>query len=283
MLINKTIRESIDHFMREDDLDRNLVYMNKLDDTPVKCHLKLKSDLRLAGLPFFFEVFNYLQSGVINPDSFIHEFEGKDFKKADKSMISFELPFSIALTGERLALNLLHRASSVATSTSKVVEKVENTSLKILDTRKTTPGLRFLEKYAVTIGGGYNHRYGQADVWMIKDNHKKIMGGLKEAVDFFGSVKSFYQPIVAEIHDIEELKTAIDLKLRHVMLDNFTHEQIQEAIELKPSDMTYEVSGGITIDNITDYAIEGIDAASMGSLTSYPQKVDISLKFEPLT
>ena len=283
MLINKTIRESIDHFMREDDLDRNLVYMNKLDVTPVKCHLKLKSDLRLAGLPFFFEVFNYLQSGVIDPEKLIHEFEGKDFKKNEGQVINFELPFNIALTGERLALNLLHRASSVATSTANVVEKVKNTELKILDTRKTTPGLRFLEKYAVTIGGGYNHRYGQADIWMIKDNHKKIMGGLKKAVEFFKSTKSFYQPIVAEIHDLEELKTAIELKLRHVMLDNFSHDQIQEAVAIKPNDMTYEVSGGITIDNITDYAVKGIDAASMGSLTSYPQKVDISLKLEPLS
>ena len=280
MLINKALRKSIDHFIREDDLDRNLVYMTKLPTEVVKCHLKLKSDMVLAGLPFFFEVFNYLEEGVIDYREFVNQYEGKRIRHEDKEIIDFELPFHIALTGERLALNLLHRASSVATSTYRVCSKVVNTDLKVLDTRKTTPGLRFLEKYAVVAGGGFNHRYGQADTWMIKDNHKKIFGGLKEALSFFQSLKGFYQPIVVEIHDLDELKQAIELGVEHVMLDNFSHEDIKTAVTLKKANMTYEVSGGITLETIESYAIEGVDAASMGSLTSYPANVDISLKFE---
>lgn len=280
MLINKALRKSIDHFIREDDLDRNLVYMTKLPKELVKCHLKLKSDMVLAGLPFFFEVFNYLEDNVIDYSEIVEQYEGKAIMFKDKEVINFELPFHVALTGERLALNLLHRASSIATSTHLVCEKINKTNLKVLDTRKTTPGLRFLEKYAVVTGGGYNHRYGQADTWMIKDNHKKIFGGLKEALNFFQSLKGFYQPIVVEIHDLDELKLAIELGVKHAMLDNFTHEDIQIAIKMKKAGMTYEVSGGITLETISDYAIEGIDAASMGSLTSYPAKVDMSLKFE---
>lgn len=280
MIRQKSLQQSIDLFMREDDIERNFLYMSKLPQDQVSCSLKIKSDLVLAGLPFFFEVFSYLMDTPLYYNEAVKEFEGKNFKKEDKKEIIFDLPFAVALTGERLALNLLHRASAIATTTHQVVEKVKGSELKILDTRKTTPGLRFLEKYAVVIGGGYNHRFGQADTWMVKDNHKKFFGGLKEAVEFFKSMRGFYQPIVVEIHDLKELEEAISLGVRHVMLDNFSKNDIEKALKLKKENMTYEVSGGISLDNIKDYIIEGIDAASMSSITANPVKVDLSLKYK---
>lgn len=279
MLLEKSVKKSIDHFIREDDLDRNLLYISKLPTDMVSCKLKVKSDLVMAGLPFFFEVFTYLQGEPIYYQEAISEYEGKFLKEKDHVQIEFDLPFSVALTGERLALNLLHRASSIATSTHYLCEKIKETKLKVLDTRKTTPGLRFLEKYAVTQGGGYNHRFGQADVFMIKDNHKNFFGGLAKAYEFFLSMNSFYNPVVAEIHSLDELKEAIELGIKHIMLDNFSPEDIKKAILIKEANMTYEVSGGIHKDNILNYALDGIDAVSTSSITAYPEKVDLSLKF----
>jgi nicotinate-nucleotide pyrophosphorylase (carboxylating) len=114
---------------------------------------------------------------------------------------------------------------------------------------------------------------------MIKDNHKNFFGGVKEAIDFFRNVNSFYTPLVLEIHSIRELKEAINLNVLHVMLDNFDPEQILEAVKIKPEGMTFEVSGGISLNNLNDYLIDGVDAISSGSLTYNAKQVDISLKY----
>jgi nicotinate-nucleotide pyrophosphorylase (carboxylating) len=212
--LDKTLKE----FYTEDDLYRHSKYINSLPNTEVNCHLKLKSDMRVAGLEYFFAAFNYLLADKKDFSQFM-EFEGVDIKKEHKKEIIFKLPFNVALTGERIALNLLQHASSIATYTNEFVQKAGD--IKILDTRKTLPGLRAIEKYAVTVGGGYNHRYGQTDMWMIKDNHKTMFGGLKEAFEFFKGLNQFYTPILAEIHNLEELNLAYELGIKHVMLDNF--------------------------------------------------------------
>ena len=167
-------------YFDEDDYAKNFTYLSTLPATLIKCNLKIKDDLVLAGLPFFFESFNFLSNNKFDY-SHLLEFEGKFFKKEDNFQIDFEMPFNIALTGERIALNLLQRASSIATFTKKYVDVANG--IKILDTRKTTPGLRFLEKYSVNVGGGHNHRFGQMDAWMVKDNHKTLFGGVKEAIE----------------------------------------------------------------------------------------------------
>jgi len=159
------------------------------------------------------------------------------------------------------------------------VKIAHESGIKILDTRKTTPGLRFLEKYAVRVGGGFNHRMGQTDTWMIKDNHKSFFGGLKGALEFFGKMGSFYNSVVVEIHNTSELEEAISHGVKHVMLDNFTPEQVSEAISLKRDSMTFEVSGGINLDNIKNYLISGVDGISIGKITYDAPSVDISLKF----
>ena len=273
----KVIQSTLSHYFNEDDLNRHFVYLNKLPSDEVDCVLKIKSDLILAGLPFFCEAFNHLMKDKIDFENVL-VFEGHSFFAREKSEINFRLPFSVALSAERVALNLLQHASSIATYTAKFVEKAKKKGIQVIDTRKTLPGLRLIEKYAVTVGGGFNHRYGQTDMWMIKDNHKTFFGSLAEAVSFFRSLNQFYTPLLAEIHEIEELKEAIKLNVKHVMLDNFEPQQIREATKLKPSWMTFEVSGGIRLENTENYLIEGVDAISVGAITNNAPAVDLSMK-----
>lgn len=280
-LISSALRTDIDHFFKEDDLARNLYYTSSLPSEPVKCSIYFKDDMVVAGLPYFFEVFKFLGAKFSEDDlNYFLSFEGIERQKDLTPAIQFELPFSIALTGERIALNLLQHASSIATSTRNFVAKAKDSGVSILDTRKTTPGLRSIEKYAVRIGGGHNHRLGQADVWMVKDNHKDYFGGLREAVEFFRGMQGFYTPIEVEIHDIAELQDAIDLGIKHVMLDNFSPDQVRKAIDIKPENMTYEISGGIRLETLESYLIDGVDAISVGALTYDAPHVDISLKYK---
>lgn len=269
------VQDLIASYFREDDLFTNFKYINELPSDLVNCSLKIKEDMVLAGLPFFIETFKYLGDCEFAD---LESHEGKSFKAGEQ--LSFALPFSLALTGERIALNLLQKASAVATYTKSFVDLAEGSGIKILDTRKTTPGHRSIEKYAVNVGGGHNHRFGQMDCWMIKDNHKSFFGGLGPALNYFKKLKTFYTPIVVEIHDLKELNEAIELKVAHVMLDNFSPSEIEKAVTIKPNGMTYEVSGGIDHDNLKDYLLPGVDAISSGSLTYNAPHVDISLKYE---
>ena len=167
----------------------------------------------------------------------------------------------------------------IFTETNKYVVKAAPQGIKILDTRKTTPGLRFLEKYAVRIGGGNNHRFSQMDAWMVKDNHKKIFGGVDKAINYFHSMNTFYQPIIVEIHDLSELEVAIKAGGTNFLLDNFSPSDIREAVKIKRDGMTFEASGGIHLENIKDYNITGLDAISSGALIYNARTVDLSLKF----
>lgn len=275
---SKVLEKDIAHFLQEDDISRNSYYSLQLPEGRVNCSLKLKDNLVLAGLPYFFEVFRQL-GAEINTDGF-DKWEGQRVKKEDNVILEFDLPFSVALTGERIALNLLQRSSAIATYTNQYVEKAKKYNIAILDTRKTTPGLRSFEKYSVRIGGGFNHRLGQTDLWMVKDNHKDYFGGVRGAVEYFRSMQTLYNPILVEIHDLAELQEAVELKVRHVMLDNFSPADIKKAVEQKVEFMTYEVSGGIRLETIEDYLIPGIDAISVGAVTYDAPHVDISLKYK---
>jgi nicotinate-nucleotide pyrophosphorylase (carboxylating) len=274
-ILAKSMAADYARFYAEDDLSGNAFYLKNLPTENVTCNLKIKSNLILAGLPYFVGAFNYLGSNLsINE---FEKYEGQHFSAGEN--ISFTLPFNIALSGERVALNLLQRTSAIATFTNNFVKRAAPENIKILDTRKTTPGLRIVEKYAVRIGGGFNHRFSQADAWMIKDNHKNYFGGLKPALNFFRAMQTFYQPIIVEIHSLAEFKEAIELKVKHVMLDNFSADQIQEAIKIKPNDLSIEISGGVNLSNIDNFLIPGVDAISIGALTHSAPHVDLSLKF----
>ena len=275
---DKTVEKDIERFLAEDEISGNAFYLNRLPSAEVECLLKIKSDMTLSGLPYLVATFNFLGA-----DLKYFEFEAYEGKKMSKGdVIKFNLPFNIALTGERIALNLVQNASSISTFTAMIVEKVKSSNIKILDTRKTTPGLRNLQKYAVNVGGGYNHRMSQTDVFMIKDNHKTYFGGLEAAFNFFKSMHAFYNPIVAEIHSIEEFELAQSLGIKHLMLDNFSPENIKLAIAKKNPSTTIEISGGINISNIDAYLIDGVDAISMGALTYSAPHVDISMKMRKL-
>ncbi|MFL5783190.1 MAG: carboxylating nicotinate-nucleotide diphosphorylase [Bacteriovoracaceae bacterium] len=275
-VLHKSLFPEIERWLLEDDLNRNFHYLRTLPIHPVELTLNFKSPMLVAGTDFFTAVFSYLGVDV----SEVTSWEGKKISNQESFTFKTKIPFNVAVTGERLALNLLQHGSSVATWTSKFVSSAGN--IKILDTRKTTPGLRSLEKYAVRAGGGFNHRLGQTDLWMIKDNHKSCLGGLKGAYEFFQSQGAFYNNIIAEIHDLKQLNEAIALGIRHVMLDNFSPDQIREAVKLKKPGMIYEVSGGIRLDTMKDFLIEGVDALSVGSLTYSAPRVDISLKYKAL-
>jgi nicotinate-nucleotide pyrophosphorylase (carboxylating) len=271
----------INVWLEEDDLNRNFYYTRSLPVHPVKLYLNIKSPLVLAGTDFFAATFAALG---VDPQAFhfFKDWEGRKFAAGEVIEIPTPVPFAVAVTGERLALNLLQHGSSIATYTAAHVELAKNSQIKILDTRKTTPGLRNLEKHAVRVGGGFNHRLGQTDVWMIKDNHKSSLGGLKGALAFFQKQGAFYNNIIAEIHTIDELKEAIELKINHVMLDNFSPDLIKEAIKFKKLGMTFEVSGGLKLSTLTDYLIPGVDALSIGALTHSAPRVDLSLKYRSL-
>jgi nicotinate-nucleotide pyrophosphorylase (carboxylating) len=277
-LLEKCLEVDLARFFEEDDLQNNAYYLRELPRTTVECQLKIKSDLVLCGLPYFVAAFNFL--GADLDYEFFEKYEGKRFNNGE--IISFSLPFSIALTGERVALNLLQRGSAVASQTSQFAALAKPHNICILDTRKTTPGLRSLEKYAVRVGGGFNHRFSQADIWMIKDNHKTFFGGLKPAWDFFQKMQTYYQGIVVEIHSLDELELAIKIGVKHVMLDNFSFEDIKQSIALKQSGMTVEISGGVRLDNCEQYFISGVDAVSVGALTHSAPHVDLSMKIRKM-
>jgi nicotinate-nucleotide pyrophosphorylase (carboxylating) len=276
-MTNTALREDIERYFKEDDLARNMTYLQSLPNDLVDTKIYIKSDMVLSGLPWFFAAFDYL--GVEGfSKNILNEFEGKSFKKGHIIEMG-KIPFSMALTGERIALNLLQRSSNISTFTKEFVNKAEKYNISILDTRKTTPGMRALEKYAVRAGGGVNHRFGQCDMWMVKDNHKAFFGGVKEAVDFFKNVGSFYAPLELEVHDVSEFDEAVSLGIKHVMLDNFEAIDVVKCIKKKPPGMTIELSGGVTLENLDSHLIEGVDAISIGSLTYAAPAVDISFKY----
>jgi len=273
-----SVKDSLEIFFKEDALGKNIFYEASLPTDEVECFLKFKSDMVIAGTPFFVSAFKYLGFACEQLHG-LQELEGREVVVDHQFQYTFTAPFMITLTAERVALNLLQHCSSIATYTNKFVEKAKKYNIEILDTRKTTPGLRAFEKYAVRIGNGKNHRMDSTDVWMVKDNHKSFFGGLKEAVEFFKKQGAFYNSTVVEIHNLIELKEAFELGVRYCMLDNFKPEQIVEAVKIKPKNVTYEVSGGIRLDNLDSYLIQGVDAISVGAITNNAPKVDISLKF----
>lgn len=276
-LIDKSLEKQIANYFEEDELFKNLNYLRSLPSEIVKAKIIIKSDLVLSGLDYFQASLNYISPKPIELDKSL---EGKKIAKGNE--IHFDLPFNIALSAERIALNLLQRSSAISTYTNKYVSKAHEFGITILDTRKTTPGHRTLEKYAVTCGGGKNHRFSQLDVHMVKDNHKTFFGGVENAISFFKSVGSFYNPIVVEIHDLKELELVSGLGVNHFMLDNFSPEEIKQAIMIKKDNWTYEASGGIRLENLDSYLVKGLDAISVGALTYDAPHVDISFKYEKI-
>jgi len=212
-----------------------------------------------------------------------------DWKLKDGDHVKYgEIGFIISgnvhtiLKTERLVLNLMQRLSGIATATNLLVKETEGTKTKILDTRKTTPNLRFLEKWAVTIGGGYNHRIGLYDMIMLKDNHVDYAGGIENAID---KTQAYLQKnkldlkVEIETRNIEEVEKVVRHGgINRIMLDNFSPEEIKKALKIIAGKYETEASGGIDIQTIKDYAATGVDYISIGAITHSVKSLDISLK-----
>ena len=191
----------------------------------------------------------------------------------------------VLLTGERVALNLLQRMSGIATLTRQYVKAVEGTNAQIVDTRKTTPGLRMLEKYAVTVGGGKNHRLGLDDGVLIKDNHIALAGGINEAVSAAKNVVGHLHKIEVEVTNWAQLREAINAGADIVMLDNQTPEEAQKLVQMARDinpNVLIEGSGGMDLDKVRSYAEAGVDLISVGRITHSARAVDISFKIQTI-
>ena len=249
-------------------------------DVKGKAILKIKEDGILAGVEIAKEIFYYVE-----PDSVFRKYK-EDGDTMQKGEIAFDVEAKIhtILSCERLVLNCMQRMSGIATLTREYTDKLKNYSTKLLDTRKTTPNFRLLEKEAVRIGGGVNHRFGLYDMIMLKDNHIDYCGGIEKAIEKAWQYVQERKPglkIEVEARDIEDVKKVMRTgKVNRIMLDNFSPHEIKEALKIIDGKYETEASGGITLENIESYAATGVDFISSGAIIHQAKSLDLSLKAE---
>jgi len=274
-MTNKELESLITKVLKEDIPQKDITSESIIPEDHIsKAHILAKEEGVLAGLDVALMVFQ-----CINPSlRFQKKFkDGDEFKKGDILTVLEGKTISI-LKGERVALNFLQRLSGIATLTRKFVEAVKGTNTKILDTRKTTPGLRKLEKYAVRVGGGMNHRMSLSDMVLIKDNHLAVIGSIKEAIERAREKVGKEIKIEVEVKNIEELKEAIEAGADIVMLDNMNISEIKKAVKIAKGKVPLEVSGKVNLDNVKKIARTGVDFISIGMLTHSYKSIDISLE-----
>ena len=238
-----------------------------------RADLIAREPLTIAGMSLAIEAFRQLDP---QPEITVHVEDGH-FAKAGASIATVNASFRALLTAERTALNYLQRLSGVATQAARFVQAVDGTGVKILDTRKTTPGWRVLEKYAVQCGGADNHRRGLDDMIMIKDNHLALRGGaIEEAI---AQARQNYPNLRIEVEadTLEQVAQAAGSGVDFILLDNMSADQLREAVELVAGRALTEASGGITMDTIRTVAETGVDAISVGALTHSAPAVDIAM------
>ena len=245
-----------------------------------KAILKIKDEGILAGVIVAEKIFRFMEPGV---DFRPNKQDGDVMKPGE---IAFEVSAHVhtILKCERLVLNCMQRMSGIASLTNKYVQRLTGYKTQVLDTRKTTPNFRLLEKEAVRIGGGKNHRFGLFDMIMLKDNHIDYCGGIEKAIELawnYSQQQDKELKIEVETRSLEDVKKVVEIgsgKVFRIMLDNFTPIQIKEALELINQNFETEASGGINLDNLEEYAQTGVDYVSVGALIHQAQSVDLSLK-----
>lgn len=259
----------------EEDIGQGDVTTNLLipEDRKSKAYCIAKENFVLAGLPFVREVFRILDPSILFKTLY------NDGSRVKKGNIIAEISGKtcVILKGERVSLNILQRLSGIATLTNRYVEKTRGLKAKIVDTRKTTPCHRFMEKYAVKVGGGYNHRFGLFDGILIKDNHIKTLGSIKKAVREAKKGHHLFK-IEVEVKNLKELKEAIESGADIIMLDNMSVRDMKEAVKIAKGRVMLEASGNISLENVREVAETGVDLISVGALTHSAPAVDISLK-----
>lgn len=242
--------------------------------TEGQADLLCKQDGVIAGLPVFARVFAILDEKT---EVTFFAKDGDQVKKGQK-LAQVQGDMRAILTGERTALNYLQRMSGIATYTANVVRLLEGSSLRLVDTRKTTPNMRIFEKYAVRIGGGGNHRYNLSDAILLKDNHIGAAGGVKQAVAKAKAYAPFTMKIEVETETLEMVKDAVEAGADIIMLDNMTHEQMKQAVALIAGRAVVEISGNVTAENMEKLKDIGADIVSSGALTHSAPILDVSLK-----
>jgi nicotinate-nucleotide pyrophosphorylase (carboxylating) len=233
----------------------------------------------LCGTPWFTEVFAQVD---VQAKLHWHLHEGAQMQP-NNVVVSIEGSARSLLTAERSALNFLQLLSGTASTARKYVDAVAGTKTKIVDSRKTIPGLRLAQKYAVRVGGGHNHRIGLYDGILIKENHIATAGGVRAALAAAdAAVKAGAHPafVQIEVETLDQLKEALDAGAKMVLLDNMTHEQIAQAVRINADRAALEVSGNVSLDNVRSYAELGVDRISIGSLTKHVHAVDFSMRME---
>jgi nicotinate-nucleotide pyrophosphorylase (carboxylating) len=279
-MVNTTmLNKLIDNALIEDVGDGDHSTLCSIDKTAQgKAVLKIKQDCILAGMDIAKYIFSYKQ-----PDSVFHALQ-QDGATTYKGEQAFTIDADVhtILTCERLVLNIMQRMSGIATLTNTYTKLLKGYHTKLLDTRKTTPNFRLLEKEAVRIGGGVNHRFGLYDMIMLKDNHIDYCGGIEKALQKAKTYVTNIKPglkIEVETRSIEDVKKALFTKIPdRIMLDNFTPELVKEAVVIIDGQCETEASGGITLDTIQQYAAAGVDYISVGGLIHQAKSVDLSLK-----
>ena len=239
-----------------------------------KAEFLAKASGTLCGIDIALRVFEILQPNA-KFEVFIKD--GEKVKYGD-IIATVKCKTRTLLKGERTALNLLQHLSGIATETANCVELVKGTNASIADTRKTLPGMRPIQKYAVTVGGGKNHRYNLSDAAMLKDNHIDAGGGITNAVAKLREKLGHMTKIEVEVRNLDELKEAIDARVDVIMLDNMSPELMSEAVKITDGKALLEASGGITSETIRAVAESGVDIISIGALTHSVKAFDISLK-----
>lgn len=266
-LILMALKEDISS---EDITTNSVMREKKLGTVQLIC----KQDGVIAGLEIFKRVFELLDRETITK---LYFKDGDKVKKGDL-LGEVEGDIRVLLSGERTALNYLQRMSGIATYTNNMVKLLEGSSVKLLDTRKTTPNMRIFEKYAVKVGGGNNHRYNLSDGILLKDNHIDAAGGVANAIKMAKEYAPFVRKIEVEVENLDMLKEALDAGADIIMLDNMTPEMMKEAVKLTRGKAVTECSGNITKENIQTIIDTGVDYVSSGALTHSAPILDVSLK-----
>jgi nicotinate-nucleotide pyrophosphorylase (carboxylating) len=268
--LNKTVETALTEDIGSGDLTAHLI----APDTITHVHILLREDAIVCGRPWFNEVFRQIDP-TIHIDWPIHE---GSRQAADTVICQLTGNAQKLLTAERSALNFLQLLSGTATTTAQYVAALHGTGCEILDTRKTIPGLRLAQKYAVACGGGKNHRLGLYDQILIKENHISAAGSITQAVE---TAQTKYPGIVVEVEteSLDQLKEALDTDADILMLDNYSIEDMLQAVTLNHGQKKLEVSGNVTLDTLANIAATGVDYISSGALTKNLQSIDLSMRF----
>jgi nicotinate-nucleotide pyrophosphorylase (carboxylating) len=273
---NNPILERLIDLALEEDLGPGDLTTDSVVDrgTDGKAQLITREKIILAGLNVFKMVFTKVDPRI----SFEDLFREGEKVSAGEIICHISGPLNSILKSERTALNFMQRMSGISTMTGKYVERISGSNARILDTRKTVPLLRSLDKYAVRTGGGFNHRFGLFDGILIKDNHISVAGSISGAVEMARRNAPHLIKVEVEVEDIEGARDALNAGADAVLLDNMTYEEMKKAVKFLKGKVLVEASGGITLENVKEVAETGVDFISVGALTHSPSAADLSLE-----